>query len=113
MTSGDIEISAAFLGLAASIAFAQTSRHLIVGPLSRAVALVSMPLAIGFIARLAMEFHWWTIMIVVVISLFVGIFNGIFARAAGRSILYSAQPIQAIFIVLATAGCWIPSAIAS
>lgn len=113
MTANDIEVVAAFVGLASTIAFSQTSRHLIIGWLSRLVAVISLPLGAAFIWRLALEFHWWTILVFVVVSMFTGAFNALYARAAGRSFLYSVQPFQAALIVMATIGCWVPSAVHS
>ncbi|MDW9227055.1 putative membrane protein [Burkholderia cepacia] len=75
------------------------------------VALVTIPLAVGFLWRLALVFHWWTIAIFLIASGMVGVLNGIFARNVGRDFLYSAQPLQATIIVIATAACWIPTMI--
>lgn len=100
------EVLLSFLALSALLAFAQTSKHLTVGPYSNFISWLAIPGGVAVIWKLALLFGWWTIVVFVAVSLLVGTINAMIVRSMGREFLFSMQPVQGTVFVAATVAAW-------
>lgn len=93
----------AFAGLGSLLNFSQTSRHLLVGPISTIFGLLTIPAGISLLWRISVDFGWWTIAIFIVIATLNGIYTAFHGRKFGSfAALYAMQPILgAIFSITA------------
>lgn len=93
MTSADIGILLAVVGLGNLVAFAQTSKHQLMGKWSTVLGVLTIPLGVAVLWRLALDFGWWTIAIFIVVSLVVGFMTAALARGNGVASVYLLQPV--------------------
>ena len=93
MNFTDLGLLLAVVGLGFWLAFTQTARHMTVGPITRLLALLIIPTTVAALWAIALELHWWTVLLFVAVALSVGIINGIAMRSIGKSGLYSMQPL--------------------
>ena len=93
MNSADLGLLLAVIGLGLWLAFTQTARHMTVGPITRLLALLIIPITVAALWAIAVELHWWTVLVFVAVALAVGVINGIAMRSIGKSGLYSMQPL--------------------
>lgn len=105
--ASDAGLILAVVGLGALVAFGQTSRRLMVSKLSTAIGLLTIPLAIAALWRIALDFGWWTIVVFVVVSLTVGTVNAIAARTFGIGALYAMQSWVGLLAAACIAGAWL------
>lgn len=103
----DAGIFLAVVGLAALLAFAQTSRRHMFNKLSSFLGLLTIPLFVAAVWRLALVFGWWTILVFVVVSLVVGTVNGVFGRRQGVATVYSMQPWVGLLSLICIAASWL------
>lgn len=82
------------IGLLGLLYFAHTSRFASSGSLGTVLGLLSIPMGIALLWRLALTAGWWTILIFLVTSFFVGFTSGNFIRKNGIEPLIDLQPLQ-------------------
>lgn len=100
------EVLLSVLALGALVSFAQTSKHLTVGPYSNFLSWLVVPAGIAVLWKLSQLFGWWTILVFVAVSLLVGTLNALTVRGMGREFLFQMQPILGTVFVGATAAAW-------
>lgn len=101
------EVLLSVLALGALLSFAQTSKHLTIGPYSNLLSWLVIPAGIAIIWKLALLFEWWTIVVFIAVSLLVGTINAMTVRSMGREFLFSLQPIQGTLFAAATVAAWV------
>lgn len=92
-------------GMLMSFMFAQTARHMTVGPISATAWALTIPIMISLLWNTATRVGWWTVAAFIGLSIAAGVINGLLLRR-GRALLYNAQPLQAILMIGAAVGCW-------
>ncbi|ASN70666.1 hypothetical protein 8F9_19 [uncultured Caudovirales phage] len=103
----NISVMLCFLALGALISFSQTSKHMTIGPYSAFLSWLIIPAGVAILWKLGSIFGWWTILIFIVVSLFVGTLNAVTARSMGRELLYSMQPILGTVFLLGAIAAWV------
>ncbi|GLO24225.1 hypothetical protein [Pseudomonas putida] len=101
------EVVLSVLALTALLAFAQTSKHLTVGPYSNFLSWLALPAGVAILWKLALLYGWWTIAMFVAVSLLVGTINALTVRGMGRDFLFSLQPVQGTIFAVATVAAWV------
>ena len=99
-------IIVAFGGLGNLLAFAQTAKHMTISKISSFFNLLVVPAAISFLWRISNDFGWWTVLIFIIVSLFIGFMNANQARNNGISSLYFLQPYLGTVFTLCAILCW-------
>jgi hypothetical protein len=106
MEASELGALLAVLGIGALVAFGQTSKHQMMGKWSTMLGLLTIPLGVAALWRLALAFGWWTILIFIVVSLVVGAVNGAFARSKGTATLYTLQPVIGTIALACIGASW-------
>ena len=81
MTLSDIGFIVAVLGLGAMFSYIQLRRG--------NTGFIAIGAFVFFLWRIAIEMHWWTILIFVGAAIIAGALNGIFARKLGAAPVFS------------------------
>lgn len=95
----------ALIGLVFGLAFAQTMKVGIGGPIGRTGSLLLLPGFAMVIYSLSMSFGWWTAALFFGASIAVGIIHGIGMRRHSFAFLAGMQPIYSIVFASASAAC--------
>ncbi|MNJ48717.1 hypothetical protein D3C77_439180 [compost metagenome] len=101
------EVLLCFLALGALLSFAQTSKHLTIGPYSNFLSWLVIPAGVAILWKLATLYGWWTIAVFIAVSLLVGTINAMTARSMGRDFLFSMQPILGTIFAASTVAAWV------
>jgi len=101
----------AIFGLLSLLAAHQfASKGLIGGPIGRAGLYLALPAAVALLWKIAQTAHWWTIIVFVVASLFVGFVNGkilLSSRRNGAGYILAMQPMQTLAFLASAVVCWL------
>lgn len=90
----DIGLIAAVAGLFLLLSFTQTARRLLMNKLSTALSVVSIPMFIAAMWRIAIDIGWWAAAMFVLASMLAGIVNGVMSRLGGGTVVvYQMQPL--------------------
>lgn len=107
MKTDDLGLLAAVAGLVHLLSFAQTSRSLLVNRVSMALGLLTIPLSIAALWRIALEIGWWTALVFIAASLLVGAIHAVIARRnGGIAAIYSLQPTIGCLALIFVALSW-------
>ena len=106
MQEDGIGLILAVSGLGLWLAFTQTARHLAVNAVSKVLAILIIPIAVAAIWRIALDLHWWTILLFVAASLIVGIINGIAMRKIGKDGVFSMQTLVGLVGAALVGASW-------
>lgn len=98
----------AFAGLGSLLVFSQTSKHMLIGPISTIFGLLTIPAGISLLWRISNDFGWWTIAIFIGTSTLIGIFTARHGRKHGDfAMLYAMQPILGAIFSAAAVLSWL------
>lgn len=99
-------IGIAVLGVLSLLIFSTTSRRVASGPIGTFYGLMTLPIGIALLWRLAVGIGWWTVLVFVAASFVSGFFTAKIIRAQGLEALVTGQPLQGTLALLCAAGSW-------
>lgn len=106
MIEFDIGAIVAVVGLGNLLAFGQTQKHLSMNKWSVLFGVLTIPMAISLLWRIALNLGWWSIALFVGLSLIVGICTAMASRAFGTVPIYSLQTTEGTMAAICSIGCW-------
>lgn len=102
----DIGFGIACAGLWSVIAFGQTVRHMATNKFNAILGLFQIPAAISLLWRIAIDIHWWTVLVFIGVSLAVGITSGIITQRYGSGVHFNFQSAYGLILLTSSVICW-------
>ena len=98
----------ALLGLGCLLSFAQfAKRGYVSGPVSSSLGIIQIPAGVSLLWKIALIFSWWTAVIFVGVSLFVGVLNiPLLRNSDSIETILGLQPILGVTFMACSVGCW-------